>query len=172
MWGVYEYMRLEPSFLWLGDIYATLPVETIHIVTRNVPNTCNNTLPINMEWLSKYPFVNLIYCTIITNRISAVIFDLDDSLHEITMAGDSTDKIVLAYDGRGLPEVWCLHPCDWHKQGMMGYTAYRWKERTKVHWLSFSYCCTWCGGEPSAVGELLHTFNLLGIMFRESEKYY
>ena len=46
------YMRLEPSFLWLGDIYATLPVETIHIVTRNVPNTCNNTLPINMEWLS------------------------------------------------------------------------------------------------------------------------
>ena len=46
------YMRLELSFLWLGDIYATLPVETIHIVTRNVPNTCNNTLPINMEWLS------------------------------------------------------------------------------------------------------------------------
>ena len=37
------------------------------------------------------------------------------------MAGDSTDKIVLACAGWCLPEVWCLHPCGWHGQGM-GYS--------------------------------------------------
>ena len=34
------------------------------------------------------------------------------------MAVDSTDKIVVSCAGRGLPEVWCWHPCGWHEQGM------------------------------------------------------